>query len=236
MAYGDGTLNLSGNLNVAIGKPLDARYSVEHEADITSSSIWSVSGANYAYEGIMVYCKDTHRTMQLQGSNDYSIAANWIEIGGNGSGTNPVGTLIWFGGSTAPSGYLLCNGDAVSRTTYSALFAVIGTAYGAGDESTTFNLPNLIDKFIEGSATAGMEKEAGLPEIAGRLNLTVTGNTSYPPSGPFYKDNSSKGAGWAGGNQTDYSYSFSASRVSSIYGKSTTVQPPALTALPCIKY
>ena len=80
MAYGDGTLNLSGNLNVAIGKPLDARFIVENEADLTSASTWTASGANYAYEGIMVYCRDTQKTMQLQGSNDYSVAANWHEI------------------------------------------------------------------------------------------------------------------------------------------------------------
>ena len=54
----------------------------------------------------------------------------------------PTGTILPFGGSKAPSGYLLCNGDQVSRTTYAALFAVIGTTYGVGDGVTTFNLPN----------------------------------------------------------------------------------------------
>lgn len=54
----------------------------------------------------------------------------------------PTGTILPYGGSTAPSGFLLCNGGAVSRTTYASLFAVIGTTYGAGDGSTTFNLPN----------------------------------------------------------------------------------------------
>lgn len=53
----------------------------------------------------------------------------------------PVGAIIPYGGSTAPTGWLLCNGAAVSRITYSDLFAVIGTKYGAGDGSTTFNLP-----------------------------------------------------------------------------------------------
>lgn len=53
----------------------------------------------------------------------------------------PVGLIAPFGGTTAPTGWLLCNGAAVSRTTYSDLFAVIGTKYGAGDGSTTFNLP-----------------------------------------------------------------------------------------------
>ena len=56
---------------------------------------------------------------------------------------SPVGTVQAFAGSTVPSGWLLCNGQAVSRTTYSKLYSVIGTIYGTGDGSTTFNLPNL---------------------------------------------------------------------------------------------
>ncbi|MGO8916215.1 MAG: phage tail protein [Stellaceae bacterium] len=54
----------------------------------------------------------------------------------------PAGTILEFAGSTAPSGYLLANGQAVSRTTYATLFGVCGTAYGAGDGSTTFNVPD----------------------------------------------------------------------------------------------
>lgn len=54
----------------------------------------------------------------------------------------PVGTIVAFGGTTAPTGWLICDGSAISRTTYADLFAVIGTAYGTGDGSTTFNLPN----------------------------------------------------------------------------------------------
>ena len=73
--------------------------------------------------------------------------------GGGGGGetansfdTIPVGAQIPFAGTTIPSGYLLCDGRAVSRTTYKDLFAVIGTTYGAGDGSTTFNLPNMTGK------------------------------------------------------------------------------------------
>lgn len=54
----------------------------------------------------------------------------------------PTGTILNYGGSTAPSGFLICDGGTISRTTYASLFAVIGTTYGAGDGSTTFNLPN----------------------------------------------------------------------------------------------
>lgn len=54
----------------------------------------------------------------------------------------PPGTILDFGGNTAPTGYLLCGGQAVSRTTYAALFAAIGVVFGSGDGSTTFNLPD----------------------------------------------------------------------------------------------
>lgn len=54
----------------------------------------------------------------------------------------PVGEVTAFAGSSAPTGWLLCDGSAVSRTTYADLFAIIGTVYGAGNGSTTFNLPN----------------------------------------------------------------------------------------------
>lgn len=57
----------------------------------------------------------------------------------------PVGIVRMYASATAPTNYLICNGQAVSRTTYSALYAVIQTKYGAGDGSTTFNLPNLSD-------------------------------------------------------------------------------------------
>lgn len=63
----------------------------------------------------------------------------------------PVGTLLDFAGSAAPSGFLLCDGSAVSRTTYAGLFAVVGTTWGAGDGSTTFNVPDLRRRTTIGS-------------------------------------------------------------------------------------
>ena len=69
--------------------------------------------------------------------------------------TSITGAVQLFAGSSAPSGWLICNGQAVSRTTYAALFAVIGTTYGAGDGSTTFNIPNLVNKTVRGSNSLG---------------------------------------------------------------------------------
>lgn len=73
----------------------------------------------------------------------------------------PTGVIAPFAGSAAPSGWLLCDGAAVSRTTYSALFAVLGTKYGSGDGSTTFNVPNL-----RGRVPAGLD--AGQTEFNDR--------------------------------------------------------------------
>ena len=94
----------------------------------------------------------------IQKSNDEK--AQWLYL--NVVQGIPVGVVQAFAGSTTPQGWLLCDGSAVSRTDYATLFAVIGTTYGAGNGSTTFNLPNLVDKFVEGSATAGTVKSAGL--------------------------------------------------------------------------
>lgn len=62
----------------------------------------------------------------------------------------PTGSVIAFAGQIAPSGWLLCQGQAVSRTTYADLFDIIGTTYGVGDNSTTFNLPDLRAEFVRG--------------------------------------------------------------------------------------
>lgn len=70
--------------------------------------------------------------------------------------TNPTGALIAYAGTTAPSGWLLCYGQAVSRTTYADLFSLTGTAYGVGDGSTTFNLPD-----YRGRALVGLDNLGG---------------------------------------------------------------------------
>lgn len=67
--------------------------------------------------------------------------------------TQISGTIIMYAGATAPTGYLLCDGSAVSRTTYADLFAICSTTYGAGDGSTTFNLPDARGVFVRGAGT-----------------------------------------------------------------------------------
>ena len=149
----------------------------------------------------------------------------------------PTGVILTFGGSTVPEGFLLCNGAAISRTTYAKLFAAIGTLYGAGDGATTFNLPDMRDRFAEGAGgtySVGTAVEAGLPNITGNLSL-VTGSSSC--SGSFYyisSTNSRISASVVANANNDIG--FSASKSTSIYGNSTTVQPSSLVLNYVIKY
>lgn len=75
--------------------------------------------------------------------------------------TFPAGAIVAYGGSAAPDGWLLCDGSAVSRTTYADLFAVLGTTHGAGDGSTTFNLPDLRDRFVRGKGGSSAIGDTG---------------------------------------------------------------------------
>jgi len=91
-----------------------------------------------------------------------------IEAANNGGDTMPAGTSLEFAGSVLPDGYLWEDGSAVSRTTYAGLFAIIGTTYGVGDGSTTFNLPDRRGKFGIGKSTSGTA--AVLGETGGAID------------------------------------------------------------------
>lgn len=80
----------------------------------------------------------------------------------------PPGTVLAFAGATAPAGYLLCYGQNVSRTAYAALFAALGTAWGSGDGSTTFGLPDL-----RGRAPFGKDDMGG--SAASRITSGTSG-------------------------------------------------------------
>lgn len=166
--------------------------------------------------------------------------AGGVEIGGM-----PTGSIIPYAGSTVPAGYLLCDGSVISRSTYSALFAIIGTTYGAGDGNSTFNLPDLNGRVLQGADNdhaAGTSIAAGLPNITGYHNVTNGYNDTIMSSnylgGAFYKkaEFASRAAQISSASNIACDFGFDASRLSSIYGNSNTVQPPALSINFCIKY
>lgn len=98
-------------------------------------------------------------------------------------GLVPTGALTQYAGVSAPEGYLLCDGTAVSRTTYARLFAIIGTTYGVGDGSTTFGLPDLRQRFPLGKAASGTGSVLG--STGGAIDHTHTG-PSHTHTGPSH--------------------------------------------------
>lgn len=108
----------------------------------TDEDTWGTTGED-AVEGIMYVVFDTQTVYAYNGTTLVSVGG-----GAGGGDSTPIGTIQEYAGSTAPDGYLMCDGSAVSRTTYKDLFRVIGTSYGSGDGSTTFNLPNIKGKVV----------------------------------------------------------------------------------------
>ena len=95
------------------------------------------------------------------------------EISVKTSDTLPIGTVVSYTGLNAPTGWLICDGRAISRTTYANLFAIIGTQYGAGDGSTTFNIPNLKGKVVVGLDTTDTDFNA-IGKIGGEKTHILT--------------------------------------------------------------
>ncbi|MGB0430509.1 MAG: tail fiber protein [Bacteroidia bacterium] len=133
----------------------------------------------------------------------------WEAIGaGNTTGSSPTGTIVAYGGSTIPSGWLECNGDDISRANYANLFTAIGTAWGYGDQSTTFNLPDLRGMFLRGHDNSRGED----PNAGSRVASKTGGNTgdnvgsyqgyAFQSHRHYYTrhdDNPSSGQAYAGG-------------------------------------
>lgn len=149
----------------------------------------------------------------------------------------PTGTILPFAGNTIPEGFLACNGAAVSRTTYSALFSAIGTTYGGGDGSSTFNVPQIEDnRFLEFSSARGSKRNAGLPNITGTANPQYTWVGSNSHTGAFVSARGNTASGTPAGTSNAAFFNFDASKSNAIYGGSTTVQPKSLTVRAIIKY
>jgi len=119
---------------------------------------------------------------------------NLGKIKGETGTTTPVGTILPWTAATAPTGFLKCDGSAVSRATYAALFEVVGTTYGVGDGSTTFNLPDLTSRTLVAANTSTNVGQAGglnkvtptlnqnlaatAPAVTGAVTANVTGNVA----------------------------------------------------------
>mgnify|MGYP003128349939 FL=1 len=170
----------------------------------------------------------------------------------------PTATIVPWSDSSVPSGYLECNGAAVSRSTYSALFAIVGTTYGAGDGSSTFAVPNLSDNVPVGksnnkalASTGGANTVANAGNVGGSTaNATLstpqlashTHNSGYNNFNPAYKSNRPMSHPYVGpaaypagsgntGSGSGHSHNMSAN----FSGDATSVVQPYLTIMYLIK-
>lgn len=177
--------------------------------------------------------------MDIDMSNHSSTALAFLK-----ANSSPVSSIIMAITSTVPTGYLYCNGAVVSRTTYAALFANLGTLYGAGDGSTTFKLPDFRGRFLRGydgsrSAAVGTPQGDGLPNIIAIFN-PVTGTYNTYPSGAYagYTDNGGANSSAATGTYSlNYArLNFDASLYNAIYGSSSYVTPYNHAVYMYIKY
>lgn len=132
------------------------------------------------------------------GTNTTQLATTAFVI----ANASPLGSIIMWPTATAPTGFLLCAGTAVSRSTYAALFAVIGTAYGVGDGSTTFNVPDLRDRFPIGAGTTYSAGGTGGSADAIVVSHTHTATSTVTDNGHLHSlvPNGNSGTVGAGNN------------------------------------
>lgn len=167
-------------------------------AQSIGAPLW-VSGTTYA-AGLAVTSPITltifRRLISGAGVTDPSAdATNWgsavtpVASGGTGAGTQPAaqnvmgiyaGMLFDFAGSAAPAGYLLCDGSAVSRTTYALLFSAIGTTWGAGNGTTTFNVPDLRRKTTIGAGGTAVSGPANTVGATGGVEAQTIASGNLP--------------------------------------------------------
>ena len=168
-------------------------------------------------------------------SNNYSIDASVYSL--------PIGSIIPFGGAILPTGFLLCDGQAISKTKYVELYKVVGDLYGESGSEDTFLLPDLRDRFVQGAnGNLGTSKTAGLPNITGEVGyIKSIGDGSYWQgininTGVFKSSQQTvktsptptTAAESTSHSQPPSTIVFKASDSNSIYGNSDTVQPPSV--------
>lgn len=177
----------------------------EAEADISTNAS-DISTLESGKLDTSDHTKATHDALGIDADTvDGVHASGFLAVG------EVVGAVVPFAGSVAPSRWLLCDGSAVSRTTYADLFAVVGTTYGAGDGSTTFVLPDLRDRFPVGAGTSYARGDTG---GEAEHALTTAEMPSHAHSGPSHthgdgtlstnSDSHSHTAQSSGGHSHDY--------------------------------
>lgn len=170
---------------------------------------------------------------QVLTSNGAGALPSWQAAGGGGGGV-PVGTMIDYAGTSAPTDYLQCDGSAISRTTYATLFAAIGTTWGVGDGSTTFNIPDFRRRTAVGSGGTGTGTLGNsVGNTGGSETHTLT--RAEMPSGVPTNASGSGNQGAFGGGSFNAPANNSAGYSQGTNSAHNNLQPSAVV-FKCIKY
>lgn len=180
-----GGINLSEGVMVPSDLNNFAREIMSHLADFADGTT--------GVDVLTLQDDDASASIKLQAPSEVTTTTTFTLPDGDGSNgqvlsTDGSGQLGWssafssgmlvpYAGGSAPSGWLLCYGQAISRTTYAALFSAIGTVYGGGDGSTTFNVPDLRGRVIAGQDDMGGTSADRLTDQSGGLDGDTLGAT-----------------------------------------------------------
>lgn len=183
--FSDGNVLFADQLNTELNNLVNGVNSINNDNLATNANI-SASKISAAIAGSGLTRNGTTGVLSVVPDNStIEISANALQVKDAGitaaklapdvkGASLPSGSILTFAGPTCPSGYVLANGAAVSRTvTYADLFAAIGTAHGSGDGSTTFNLPDYRGRFLRG-VDGGAAKD---PNASTRLSMATGGAT-----------------------------------------------------------
>ena len=220
------TINLSGKIDeLVISGDLTSskiQKAINYRTQFTSKTALDPANPNF-----VLWAKDPKKVV-----SNFLNEAEKVE-------SCPVGTILSGLYTTAPDGFLLCNGQEVAIADYFELYTVIGSLAECQSENEgMFKVPDLRGRFLEGAnGNLGKRIEAGLPNITGNLNSIMT-DSGGSFSGAFYYNGKPRTRGWQGNDYDEIRHiGFDASRLpNSIYGKSDTVQPPAVCVNYIIKY
>lgn len=145
------------------GTPSTAVYAAQTFTCTSDGALQNVYGyyVTRSSDGDLIYFERFASPIQIQFAADALTITPRMTLDERDGELVPVGAVIATASSSVPDGYLACDGSAVSRTTYAALFAEIGTTYGSGDGSTTFNVPDMRQRFPLGKAASGTGSTLG---------------------------------------------------------------------------
>lgn len=166
----NGAVALGGSLTVAGATSISSTLTVSGSNATALGGTLTVTG-NAQFNGTLTVASGQTTTLGTR-----------VDAGSVTYATTPVGVIAPYAGDTAPNGWLLCDGSAVSRTTYSALFGIVATKYGTGDGSTTFNVPDLRARAPFGYKSADANFGATSSRNSGGGSATSTLTTNELPA------------------------------------------------------